>query len=172
MKDAASFAKEIGARPGDANLFTGASSAMRDAIRGFIKDGKAITDDDVRNLGDVQAVIGLVRSGKLKPDDPRIPPSVQQIIKEMKRDGIDPATADPKVIKKYFKDHPGALIEARKEARADINAKANYTDQQIGAEAVKLRDKAIKDAAAAQQNNKDAANTKTSPAGRDVKLAL
>jgi hypothetical protein len=142
VNGAIGYAREIGANPALAGFFVGGSPEMRDALRGAIHNGTAITDDKVKNMRDVSMVIGAVRAGKLKPDDPNIPPSVRQIIEDMKKQGIDPATADPKKVKKYLDDHPGALKAAKKESDARLKSKAGQTDDQIEASlAAKLRGK-------------------------------
>lgn len=116
------FAKELGINPAQAAFFVGASAEMRDALRGAIRDGTAITEDKVKSMRDVSAVLGAVRAGKLKPDDPRIPPSVRGVMEDMKKNGIDPATADPKKIQRYLKDNPAALDTARRAAARDAAA--------------------------------------------------
>jgi hypothetical protein len=125
------FAKELGIRPGEAGFFVGASHEMRDALRDAIQNGKAITDDQVKNPRDVSAVIGAIRAGKLKPDDPRIPPSVRQIIEDMKKKGID--TNDSKAVGKYLKEHPEALNGAKAAVKKDSEAAkaAGLTSQKM-----------------------------------------
>jgi hypothetical protein len=127
---ASHFARELGMGPGYAGFFVGASPGMRDALRDAIKNGTAIGEDKVRNMRDVSAVVGAIRAGKLKPDDPRIPKSVQEIIKRMKENGIDPATADPKEIRKYLKDHPDELKAAKNQNKTDDKNAAAMTDEQ------------------------------------------
>jgi len=116
---ASNFAQELGLGPGYTGFFVGASPGMRDALRDAIRNGTPIGEDKVKNMRDVSAVVGAIRAGKLKPDDPRIPDSVKKIIKDMKEKGIDPATADHKVIKKYLDDNPRALEAARKQDALD-----------------------------------------------------
>ena len=122
VNGAIGYAREIGVNPALAGFFVGGSPEMRDALRSAIRDGTAISDDKVKNMNDVGMVLGAIRAGKLKPDDPRIPPSVRAVIQEMKKQGIDPATARPDQIKKYLKDNPKALDAARKRAQSDVNA--------------------------------------------------
>ncbi len=116
------FAKELGISPTYAGFFTGGSPEMRDALRGAIRDGTAITEDKVKNMRDVSTVLGAVRAGKLRADDPRIPPSVRGVMEDMKKNGIDPATADPKKIQRYLNDNPAALDTARRAAARDAAA--------------------------------------------------
>jgi hypothetical protein len=130
-RNALNFARELGVDPSYAGFFNGASSTMRNAVTDFMRNGAPITDDHVRNMNDVSAVIGLVRAGKIKPDDPRLPPSVQQIIKDMKAKGIDPATADQQTIRKYLKDHPDALQAAKTEVKAATGAVSGLADNRL-----------------------------------------
>jgi hypothetical protein len=125
------YARELGMNPALAGFFVGASHEMRDALRSAIRNGTSITDDQVKNPNDVAAVIGAIRAGKMKADDPRVPPSVRQIIDDMKKQGIDPATADPKKVKKYLNDHPEALDAAKKANDRTLKSVAPRTDGQI-----------------------------------------
>jgi len=125
------YARELGMNPAFAGFFVGTSHEMRDALRGAIRNGTSITDDQVKNPNDVAAVIGAIRAGKMKRDDPRMPPSVRQIIEDMKKEGIDPATADPKKVKKYLNDHPEALDAAKKANDGTLKSVAPKTDGQI-----------------------------------------
>jgi hypothetical protein len=125
------YARELGMNPALAGFFVGTSHEMRDALRGAIRNGTSITDDQVKNPNDVAAVIGAIRAGKMKPDDPRVPPSVRQIMEDMKKKGIDPSTAKPDEIRKYLKNNPGALEAAKKEAKKDISGDARLTPEQI-----------------------------------------
>jgi hypothetical protein len=127
---ASNFAQELGLGPGYAGFFVGASPGMRDALRDAIKNGAAIGEDKVKNMRDVSAVLGAIRAGKLKPDDPRIPDSVKKIIKDMKEKGIDPATADHKVIKKYLDDNPKALEAAKKQDALDRKDTNGMSEEQ------------------------------------------
>ena len=95
VNGAISYARELGINPAHAGFFVGTSADMRDALRSAVRDGASITDDKVKNMRDVAAVIGAIRAGKLKSDDPRLPPSVRSIIEDMKKKGIDPSTAKP-----------------------------------------------------------------------------
>ena len=54
-------------------------------------------------------------------------------MEEMKKKGIDPATADQSAIKKYLKDHPEALKAARDEIRKNRNAVSGATSQEVNA---------------------------------------
>jgi hypothetical protein len=121
------YARELGMNPALAGFFVGTSHEMRDALRSAVRNGTSITDDQVKNPNDVAAVIGVIRAGKMKPDDPRVPPSVRQIIEDMRKEGIDPATADPTRIQKYLKDNPTALDEAKKSATKDIANRATLS---------------------------------------------
>jgi hypothetical protein len=127
------YARELGMNPALAGFFVGASHEMRNALRSAIRNGTSITDDQVKNPNDVAAVIGAIRAGKMKADDPRVPPSVRQIIDDMKKQGIDPATADPKKVKKYLDQHPAALDAAKKRLDARVDSTAPKTDAQIDA---------------------------------------
>lgn len=122
VNGAITFAKELGISPSYAGLFAGGSQGMRNALRDAITKGASISDDQVTNMKDVGMVLGAIRAGKLKPDDPRLPASVKSVIDEMKKQGIDPATADPKQVQKYLKDHPTALEVAKQAAKRDVVA--------------------------------------------------
>lgn len=139
VNGAIGYAREIGVNPALAGFFVGGSPEMRDALRSALRDGTSIADEKVKNMNDVSMVIGAIRAGKLKADDPRVPDSVKRIIEDMKTKGIDPATADPKAIKKYFKDNPKALEAVRKDATADLAAKADKSRADIEAESKKLQ---------------------------------
>ena len=143
------FAKELGIGAGNAGYFVGVSPEMRHALRDAIRDGKAITDDQVKNPRDVSAILGAVKSGKLKPDDPRIPDSVKKIIKDMKEKGIDPEKADAKTIQKYLTDHPDALKKVKEQNDKDIDARAGMTSEQLG-----QREKHDRDVALAKEKKK------------------
>jgi hypothetical protein len=119
------YARELGMNPALAGFFVGASTEMRDALRGAIHNGTHITDDQVKNTGDVSAVIGAIRAGKLKADDPRIPPSVKSIIEDMKKSGVD--TNDSNAVRSYLKKHPDALDAAKKKADERLRSKASET---------------------------------------------
>jgi hypothetical protein len=122
VNGAIGFAKELGISPSYAGLFAGGSQVMRDALRDAITKGASISDDQVTNMKDVGMVLGAIRAGKLKADDPRLPASVKSVIDDMKKEGIDPATADPKQVQKYLKDHPKALEAAKQAAKRDVAA--------------------------------------------------
>jgi hypothetical protein len=140
VTSALNYAKSIGINDNAyAGYFVGSSQATRDAIAAHLKHGKAITDEQVKKPEDVAAIIGAVKSGKMKPEE--APPSVRKILEDMKKDGVDPATADPKSVRKYLQEHPKALDVAKKEANADLAAKANKTDAEIQAESKKLEEK-------------------------------
>jgi hypothetical protein len=129
VNGAISFAKELGISPSYAGLFAGGSQVMRDAWRDAITKGASIRDDQVKSMKDVGMVLGAIRGGKLAPDDPRIPESVKKIIGDMNAKGIDPASADKKVIQNYLKENPDALQKARKHDQADRNAASNLTPE-------------------------------------------
>lgn len=139
---AASFAREIGVGPGYMRLFAGGSHEMRDALRDAIKSGKPITDDKIKSMEDVGMVLGAIRAGKLKADDPRIPDSVKKVMEDMKAKGIDPTKADPNTIEKYLKDNPRALEAARAEINKDKEAASGLDDKQLAEEVKKQADKA------------------------------
>jgi hypothetical protein len=149
------YARELGMNPALAGFFVGTSHEMRDALRGAIRNGTSITDDQVKNPNDAAAVIGAIRAGKMKPDDPRVPPSVRQIIDDMKKDGLDPATADPKRVKKYLDDHPAALDAAKKKLGARIESTASKSDAQVeGNLDAKLQAKLARKAGSGGADNK------------------
>lgn len=158
VNGAIGYAREIGANPALAGFFVGGSAEMRDALRSAIHNGTAITDDKVKSIRDVSMVIGAIRAGRLKPDDPNIPPSVRQIIDDMKKNGIDPATADPKKVKKYLDDHPTALDAAKKANDKTLDSVASKTDEQLKAanmkKNVRVDPKAQNNAAAKVQSAK------------------
>lgn len=126
---AISFAKQIGVDPIYAGFFSGASTEMRDALRSAIRERTPISEEKVRSMRDVSAVIGAIRTGKLEPDDPRPPPSVKSIIEDMKKKGIDPRNADPKAIQKYLKDNPDALQKAKTQDKADLSTVKKLTPE-------------------------------------------
>jgi hypothetical protein len=127
---AAGFARELGISPQHAGFFVGASPEMRDALRDAIRNGTPITDDKVKSIKDVRAVIGAIRSGKIKADDPNLPPSVKKIIEDMKKKGIDPAKASRDQVDKYFKDNPDALKKLKAENKRDVAKDAGLTTDQ------------------------------------------
>ncbi len=131
VNGAISYAREIGVNPALAGFFVGGSPEMRDALRHAITNGTTITDDKVKSMRDVSMVIGAVRAGKLKPDDPSIPASVRQIMEDMKKQGIDPATADTKKIKKYLDDNPRALDAAKRTTAERLQSKGAKADAEI-----------------------------------------
>lgn len=106
--------------------FAGSSDTFRSALREHIKSGAKITDAHITNPNDVKAVLGAIKAGKMKPED--APPSVRAVIDDMKNKGIDPATADPKAMDKYFKENPKALDAARKSADKDIRTQSHLSD--------------------------------------------
>ena len=121
------FAHEINVNERYAEFFAGASRDSMSAVRDYIKDGKAITDDKIHDMKDVKLVMGAIRAGKIKPDDPKLPPSIKKIIADMKKDGVDPATADVKDIKKYLKEHPETIqhnLRTFREEMHDLKATA------------------------------------------------
>jgi hypothetical protein len=126
---ALNFAKSIGINDkAYAGYFVGASKTTRDAIAQQIKSGKAMTDDDVTSTDDATAVIGAVKSGKMKREE--APASVQKVMKDMKEEGVDPATAEPKAVHKYFKEHPKALEKAKDEVIKHTAADAGLNSEQ------------------------------------------
>jgi len=132
MNAAVHFAKELGINPIHAAYFEGSSAEMREAVRDAIKNGKVISDDKVKSMHDVSMVVGAIRSGKLKEDDPRVPDSVKQVMKKMRDDGVDPF--DAKAMKAYTHDHPEVLKVVRKANAEDVTKDANLTrDQKLDA---------------------------------------
>lgn len=111
-----------------AGYFTGSSEVIRNAIRDHVEKGAKITDAHITNPGDVKAVLGAIKAGKMKPED--APPSVRAIIDDMKKKGIDPSTADPKALDQYFKDNPKALEQFKKLDGADQKDSKNLTPDQ------------------------------------------
>lgn len=109
--------------------FVGSSEATRNAIRDYINKGTKITDEHIKNPNDVKAVMGAIKAGKMKRED--APPSVQQIIKRMEREGV--SANDPKAVDRYFEANPKALEDARKDADKRVEAKANLTDGNVDA---------------------------------------
>lgn len=100
--------------------FVGSSDTARKAIQDHIQNGGKVTDAHIQNPNDVKAVIGAIKAGKMKKED--APPSVQKIMEDMEKKGIDPAKTDPKALEKYFKDNPKALEAVKKEVQADVGA--------------------------------------------------
>jgi hypothetical protein len=130
VTSAMNFAKSIGINDNNyANYFAGSSKTTRDAIAAHIKDGKEITDDQVQKSEDVAAIVGAVKAGKMKPEE--APPSVRKVMEDMKKDGVDPATTDAKSVRKYLKEHPKALEQAKKDNGAAVRADAGLTDEQV-----------------------------------------
>jgi hypothetical protein len=111
-----------------AGYFVGSSDTVRHAIRDHIRKGEMLTDSHVTNMNDARAIMGAIKAGKIKPEN--APPSVQKLMEQMKQQGVDPATADPKKIQEYFEKNPQALEAAKKEAQADIAARAGMTQEQ------------------------------------------
>jgi hypothetical protein len=107
-------------------------------------------------MRDVSMVLGAVRSGKLKSDDPRIPPSVRSIMEDMKKEGIDPATADPAKVKKYLDANPTALDAAKKANKKSLDSVAPKTNEQLktGLNTAQVKPKAQTDPAAKVQSAK------------------
>jgi hypothetical protein len=128
---AATFVKELGISPAHAGFFVGGSPEMRDALRDAIKNGAAIADDKVKSMKDVGMVLGAIRSGKLKADDPRIPDSVKKVIEDMRKQGIDPEKADQKTIQKYLNDNPAKLQEIKQQNTVAIGKDAGLTDAHV-----------------------------------------
>lgn len=109
--------------------FVGSSDTVRSAIQQHVRNGAKLTDEHIANSKDVNAIIGAIKAGKIKREN--APPSVQQIMKDMESKGIDPATADPKVLDQYFKDNPKALDAVKKEVQTDKAAASGLSDQNI-----------------------------------------
>lgn len=134
------FAKELGISPSYAGLFAGGSQVMRDALRDAITKGASIADDQVKSMKDVGMVLGAIRAGKLDPDDPRIPTSIKKIVADMKAKGIDPKTADQKVIQKYLGDNPEALAKARQQGLADEKRNSTLSHGELQAKVGNAKD--------------------------------
>ena len=141
VNGAIAYAREIGANPAFASFFVGGSHEMRDALRNAIEKGTAIADDKVKSMGDVSMIMGAIRAGRLKVDDPSIPLSVKKIIEDMRTKGVDPTTARPEEIKKYLKENPKALEGARKEIGKDKASTSKLSDQQLTDAVAKQADK-------------------------------
>lgn len=133
VSGAVGFARELGINPVHAGFFSGTSADMQNALRDALRKGTAITDAHIKNPNDVAAVIGAIRAGKLAPNDPRVPQSVRDIMEDMKKNGVDPATAKPDAIKKYFRDHPGALDTVKKTNAKTLESVKAKTDEQLKA---------------------------------------
>jgi hypothetical protein len=111
-----------------AGYFVGSSDTVRSAIQDHIKNGTKLTNDHITNPNDATAILGAIKSGKIKKED--APPAIQKIIQDMDAKGIKANEADPKAIHQYFKDNPKALEEAKKANAAAVNAKAHLSNQQ------------------------------------------
>lgn len=122
MSGAINFAKELGVNPVHASFFEHGSAEMRDAVRDAVNHGKAIGEEKIKDMHDVSMVLGAIRAGKLKEDDPKVPESVKKVIQQMRNDGVDPVKGDSKAVKKYLDDHPKALEDVRKATNADEKA--------------------------------------------------
>jgi hypothetical protein len=103
--------------------FVGSSEAIRNAIEDHVKNGTKLTDEQIKNSGDVKAVIGAVKAGKVKKED--APESVQRVMEDMKSNGLDPANSDVKAIQQYLKDNPHALEAAKRQGQRDNSAAAS-----------------------------------------------
>ena len=108
--------------------FAGSSEAIRNAIRDHIKDGRKITDDEIKNPKDAKAIIGAIKAGKMKKED--APPSVQKLMEDMEKKGIDPAKTDPKAIDQYFQQNPKALEEMKRANDKAIKDQQGLTNDQ------------------------------------------
>lgn len=145
VSSAVSYAKSLGISDSAyAGYFVGSSQAARDAIAAHIKNGTAITDDQVNKTGDVAAIIGAVKAGKMKAED--APPSVQKVLEKMKKDGVDPATSDAKDVRKYLKEHPKALEQAKAEIARHEKADEGLTREQKEAKNAGAEKAAVKSA--------------------------
>jgi hypothetical protein len=138
VSGAIGFAKELGINPAHAAFFEGGSAEMRNAIRDAIKSDKAIAEDKIKDMHDVSMVVGTIRSGKIKEDDPKIPDSVREVIGQMRKEGVDPVKGDAQAVKKYLDDHPKMLddVRARNDQSLDaVRGKSNIElkDENLGA---------------------------------------
>ena len=97
--------------------FVGSSDTVREAIRNHIRRQEAMTDEHVTGAADARAMIGAIRAGKVRLED--APPSVQKLMEEMRRNGVDPAMAEPEAIQRYLEQNPRALEAARRQAASD-----------------------------------------------------
>lgn len=151
--------------------FVGASDTVRNAIQSHIKDGAKLTDDHIKNSNDVKAIMGAIKAGKIKRED--APPSVQKIMDDMEKKGVDPATSEPKAIDKYFEQNPKALDAVKKENTKDVDARAHLTDEQ---KTQRIRNAAKEQSEKAPtppaKDDKSRAGTKPPGAGKTVKLDL
>lgn len=109
--------------------FVGSSDAIRNAIRDHIAKGAKITDEQVKNPSDVKAIIGAIKAGRMKPED--APPSVQQIIKDMEKKGVN--SNDPKAVEKFFEQNPRALQDVKRANEASATKAVGHTDAEIKA---------------------------------------
>ncbi|MEA2875532.1 MAG: hypothetical protein QOF14_728 [Hyphomicrobiales bacterium] len=135
------YAKQLGIDPAYAGFFSGGSPEVRNALRDALRNGTPIGEEKIKSMGDVQTVVGAIRAGKLKPDDPRIPDSVKKVIADMKGKGIDPATSNTKLIRKYFKENPNALKDVRRAADSDLAARSAASRQSIEDESKRIEAK-------------------------------
>lgn len=101
---------------------------MRAAIGNHIRRGERLTDEHITSERDVRAVIGAIKSGHVKPED--APPSVRQIMDDMRARGIDPAKAEPRQVEQYFRDNPKALEAAKQINRQDDHRAAGESHDQ------------------------------------------
>ena len=92
-------------------FFVGSSDTVRHAIRDHVRNRTALTDEHVTNAADARAIIGAIQAGRIRLED--APPSVRHLIEDMRSRGIDPSTADPGAIQRYFDQNPQALERAR-----------------------------------------------------------
>ncbi|WP_375415057.1 hypothetical protein [uncultured Bradyrhizobium sp.] len=146
VSGAIGFAKELGMNPANAAFFERGSAEMRNAIRDAIKCDRAITEDKIKDMHDVSMVIGAIRSGKIKEDDPKVPDSVRKVIKQMREDGIDPVKGDSKAVKKYLDEHPKALEQVRKSVEKDKSASVTLNTDDLAAAAKKEAEKVASNA--------------------------
>jgi hypothetical protein len=135
---ASAFARQIGADPAFAKLFSGASAEGLNAIAEFIRNGKPASDDDIHTIKDARAWIGAIRAGKIDPNDPNLPPAIKKIIAGMREAGIDPATGKPEEIKAWFDKNPDALRKAKASADNLIEKEKGLTEGRKADEMLKI----------------------------------
>jgi len=76
----------------------------------------------------VKAVIGAIKAGKMKKED--APPSMQKLMEEMEKKGIDPMKGDVKALDNYFKENPKALEQIKKGNAKAITTQAHLTSSE------------------------------------------
>lgn len=111
-----------------AGYFVGSSEAIRTAISDHVKNGTKLTDEQIKNPNDVKAVIGAIKAGKMKKED--APPSIQNLMEEMEKKGVDPVKGDVNAVDNYFKENPKALEQIKKGNAKAIATQAHLTNNE------------------------------------------